>query len=133
MAAFSRFTSAKKLEEIHGSDTTKAWIEYRPSSMAHSNARSYSTASMYLGNNLFPVEIKLVVNDSTWQTDTMEATANIIRKTWNLGVTPKKLRFEFRGVDSPDVDAIRLKMFPLLPRNARLSICTPPALSKFTA
>jgi lysophospholipase L1-like esterase len=108
MCSFGRFTPARKPEEIVATDSVSAWLELRPSSMATSRCKQYNEIIMYYGNCRHGFELKLYDDNTLISSENIPASSEIASRTWNLNTTSKRLRFEFRGADSPDVYGIEL-------------------------
>jgi lysophospholipase L1-like esterase len=108
MCAFGRFTPTKKKEDIVVTDSTEAWIELRPSSMATDKCKSYTEVILYFGNCQYGFRLNLYDDGKLISTEDVSATASIESRHWNLAGMSKKLRFEFKGPDSPDVYGIEL-------------------------
>ncbi|MEN9347467.1 MAG: hypothetical protein RLZZ77_978 [Bacteroidota bacterium] len=109
LCSFGRFSPPLPKEQINTADTLEAWIEFRPSGMAQGNCKRYTKATMYFGYHQYPVTIQLMLNDSVIESKTFEASNTLLSHTWNLGYTPSKLKFVFKGVDSPEVQNILLQ------------------------
>jgi lysophospholipase L1-like esterase len=109
LASFGRFTPQHTDGSFSALDSTSAWLEFSPSGMSSSTCRVYNEATMYFGHHKAGVRIDVIANDSVISSEVFEANPGIIKKTWRLGGTPKKLRFEFYGADSPDVQAVLLQ------------------------
>lgn len=108
MCAFGRFTPIKKAEEIVLTDSTEAWIELRPSSMATEKCKSYREVILYYGNCVHGFQLNLLDDGKLISSEHIEPVAGISSRKWILGTTSKKLRFEFKGPYSPDVYGIEL-------------------------
>lgn len=109
MVSYGRFTPEKSYEEILNSDTTEAWLELKPSGMSAGNCRQYTQLSLLFGNHQTPVEISLFADDSLIQREVFDASTQSLWKKYFLGYTPKRARLVFRGLDSPDVQALLLE------------------------
>ena len=108
MCAFGRFTAQKKLEEITPTDSTSAWIELRPSSMATARCKTYNEVTIYFGNCKYGFDLKVYDDAKLIASEIIPATSGIDSRTWKIGAASKRLRFEFIGPDSPDVYGIEL-------------------------
>jgi lysophospholipase L1-like esterase len=108
MCAFGRFTTARKMEDIVSTDSTEAWIELRPSSMSTSTCKSYTEAQLYFGNFLYGFQLTVFIDGEIVSTESIQPETGVLTRTWNFASSPKKLRFEFVGPDSPDVYGIEL-------------------------
>lgn len=109
LASFGRFTPPKEASQLNPADTVTGWLEFRPSGMSASNCRKFSRASMWLGHHQLPVEVQLWVNDSMYSTEMVAPSTQSIQKNWPLKGNASKVKFVFKGADSPDVQAISLE------------------------
>ena len=89
-----------------GTDTLRAWLEFRPSNVAYSHARSFRKITFTFGNLRAPLKVRLYANDTLHSVRTLTETTGIDSETWRLNATPRKIRMEFEGVDSPDAHGI---------------------------
>ena len=109
LGSYGRFTSPKDQGSINPQDTVKAWLEFRPSSMASSSCRQYSKVAIYMGHHHYGVRLNILADDSLISSEIIPPTAEATKYTYRLGGTPKRLRLEFAGPDSPDVQAVLLE------------------------
>lgn len=109
MCSFGRFSPFKNAADITSSDTLEAWIELRPSGMAQPLAKRFTQATLTFGKHQAPLQIQLLINDSLLETRSFDPSTSLIKSTWNIGYTPSKLKFVFRGADSPDVQHLFLE------------------------
>lgn len=100
MARFAPSTSTV------GTDTLRAWLEFRPSNVAYSHARTFRKISFTYGNLRAPLTVRLYTNDTLHSVRTWSPTSGIETSVWRLTSTPRKVRLEFEGVDSPDAHGI---------------------------
>lgn len=108
MCSFGRFTSVKKEEDINPADSTTAWLELRPSSMATARCKQYNEVILYFGNCKYGFELKVYDDDKLLTSELIPPTSAIASRSWKLDAVSKKLKFEFKGPDSPDVYGIEL-------------------------
>lgn len=91
------------------SDTTMGWLEFRPSVQGYSHVRQYSRMRLYFGKNRKAVRLSVYVNDTLYTEEIVQANTQLLSRTWNFTATPKVIRFEFEGSDSPDVYGLTLE------------------------
>jgi len=108
LASMGRFSPAMEKSLINPSDTLEGWIELSPSGMAKSHARVYSQAHVYFGYHQYPVQLNVLADDSLIDTRSFDPSDQLIHYQLALSSTPKKLRFVFKGPDSPEVQSILL-------------------------
>ncbi len=106
MASFGRFTSPLEASQINPSDTAVGWLEFRPSGMSSASCRKFSKATMWFGHHKFPVEVELWLSDSLLDKSVFQPTQEVIERTWRFGGLASKVRWVFKGPDSPDIQAI---------------------------
>lgn len=109
LCSFGRFAPFKNAADITSSDTLEAWIELRPSGMAQPLAKRFTQATLTFGKHQAPLQIDLLINDSLIESRSFEPSASLMKSTWAIGYTPSKMRFVFRGADSPDVQHLFLE------------------------
>ncbi len=92
-------------------DTTlkTAWISYKPSRLTYNRAKKYNNVHMFLGHNSSDVELNTYLGDSLISFETISANESVMKKTWNFASTPSEIKFEFIGVESPEVYAVSLE------------------------
>ncbi len=109
MCSYARFTPALKKQAIDSTNTKEAWFEMRPSGMAQMHSKTFHSATMYFGNNLFPFNLTVLADDKpVWQ-NKISVSASMQKLNWTFATTPKRIRFLFSGADSPDVYAVALR------------------------
>ncbi len=108
LASFGRFSDSKPVAEINAADTLTAWIEFGPANTAKSRARQYSQGTIYFGYHQLPVEITVIADDSVVSREVHEPSQAVMKHRFNVR-SPKRLRIEFKGADSPDVHAVLLE------------------------
>jgi len=111
LCSFGRFSDYRLASSIQPSDTLIGWIELSPSNTAKQRARQYSSGTVYFGYHQYPVEIRILADDSLISREIHDPSGQIIRHTFRTAST-RLLRIEFRGPDSPDVHAILLEGEP---------------------
>ncbi len=108
MCAFGRFTPAKKREEIVATDSVEAWIEMRASGMSTAHCKVYNEAILYFGNFQYAFQLTLLENENVVSEEIIEPVAGVSNRKWTLPESSGKLKFIFKGPDSPDVYGIEL-------------------------
>ena len=103
MGLFARFTSS---ESALGTDTVKAWVQFKPSSVAFSRAKTFSRIEWTYGNLRAPLRLVVKFNDTVYETRTLKPIEGITSIEWRVTSTPRKVRLEFEGIDSPDAYGI---------------------------
>lgn len=79
-----------------------AWLEFEPSKITYSRAKSWTKVIMRYGNNSAPFMLNVFQNDSLIENKIVPATDANGQLKWSFASTPEKLKFEFKG-DAPDV------------------------------
>ncbi len=109
MCSFARFNTSRKKEEIDSTITTEAWFEMRPSGMAQPHSKTFNSATIYFANHHYPFQLTVMADDiNIWQQN-VQVTAAMQQLSWPFAVTPRKIRFIFKGADSPDIYAVALQ------------------------
>ncbi len=108
MCAFGRFTPAQKREDIVAMDSVDAWIEMRASGMSTVNCKIYNEAILYFGNFQYGFQLTLMQDEVVISEELIEPEAGVLSRKWTLPKKSGKLKFTFRGPDSPDVYGIEL-------------------------
>lgn len=87
-----------------GNDTSiiNSWIEFSQSGMAKKRARKYSQLTMYYGFCRSETVINTIVGDSLIRFDELVISENYQKMKWDFPSTPKKLKLEFEGTESPE-------------------------------
>lgn len=106
-AVMSRYTSPI-LDSSH-SDTTQAWIEFKPSVQGYRHVRTYHRMRMYFGGHRQPLRLTVYANDTLLTEEIVPVSGDVLSRTWRFSQTPETLRLEFQGGDSPDVYGISLE------------------------
>lgn len=85
-------------------DTTiiRSWIEFTQSGMAKKRARNYSELTLYYGFCPSETMVNTFINDSLVRFDELKIGDGFQTLKWNFSSTPKKLRFEMEGMESPE-------------------------------
>lgn len=97
--AFSMFKAINDTSDAEKS----AWIMFRPSPTANSNARKYSQAIFYYGHNKSPFKLEVFDGETNISTEEIPENAGFGIKKWNFDHTPGKLKFVFTGKSSPEI------------------------------
>ncbi len=109
LCAFGRFTPEKELTELTGTDSTEAWIELRQSGMTKELAKKYTNAILYFGNHQLGFHLDLYVDDVLFSSEDIPTGSGMMKRNWEFKTSPKKIKFAFKGIDSPDVYGIDLQ------------------------
>lgn len=104
LCSFARFTET----ETTSSDTTEAWLELRPSSMATARCKQHEEAVLYFSNPTAPFELSLIAGDSVLTTETVMPQQGVQSRKWSVSNRFKRLRLNFKAVNSPDIHGISL-------------------------
>ena len=80
----------------------KSWIEFSQSGMAKKRARKYSELTLYYGFCPSETIINTFIEDSLRRFDELNIGDGFQRLKWSFPTTPKKLRLEIEGIDSPE-------------------------------
>jgi len=89
-----------------GSDTVQAWLEFRPSNVAYGKARTFRKITFSYGNLRAPLAVRTYFNDTLHSVRIWAPVEGMDSDTWKLTATPRKIRFELEGTDSPDAHGI---------------------------
>lgn len=103
-AVICRYTPPVK--DSTASDTTMGWLEFQPSNLGYKHVRSYHKMVMHFGYHKTAVRLKVYANDTLLTEEIVKASQSVLHKTWRFTQTPRKVRIEFVGEDSPDVYGI---------------------------
>ena len=82
-----------------------AWLEFEPSKITYSRAKSWKKIVIRYGNNEAPFMLNLFENDSLIENKIVQPSGANGRLAWNFKTTPDKVRFEFKG-SAPDIYGI---------------------------
>jgi len=104
LCSFARFTEA---EPTSMKDTTEAWLELRPSSMATARCKRYEEAVIYFANSA-TFELSLMSGDSLLSSEIIAPAAGVQSRRWQVQNDGKRLRLNFKAMTSPDVYGISL-------------------------
>lgn len=108
MCSFGRFTPPLKKDQTISTDTTKAWLEFKPSHMATGRCKNYSQVRIYFQNKLAAFVMRVYADQVLLEEKNIEAAAGVRHLDWNLETAPGKLRIEFEATESPEIHAICL-------------------------
>lgn len=89
-----------------GTDTVHAWMEFRPSNVAYGKARTFRKITFTYGNLRSNLVVRAYFNDTLHSVRTWNPVEGIQSDTWRLTTTPRKIRIEMEGTDSPDAHGI---------------------------
>lgn len=104
---FGRFTPYSN--DTLPKDSVKAWITFDRSNIGYSGTRVYRTATMLYGNVKEPFKLSVYSNDELIYSEVLSGSTNNEKVKWSFRSTPKALRFEFEGTESPDIYAFRFE------------------------
>ena len=124
LASFSRFAPFYEIEEIV-EDTNQvdldfltdsifksntdysAWVRFSESNYSYSNVKNFSQVKLLYGYNQEPVQLKVYTGeDELISEQQLSANDAFSIKGWTFEHTPKQIKFEFSGKDSPDIYGI---------------------------
>lgn len=108
MCAFGRFTPAKSLDAIVPTDSVDAWIELRQSGMTQGLAKQYTNAILYFGNHQYGFHLEVYADEALVAEEDIPTGSGMMQRKWSFASAPKKIKFVFKGADSPDVYGIEL-------------------------
>lgn len=80
----------------------KPWIEFSQSGMAKKRARNYSELTLYYGFCTSETIINTFIEDSLRRFDELKISDGFQSLKWSFPSTPKKLRLEMEGMESPE-------------------------------
>ena len=80
----------------------KAWIEFSQSGMAKKRGREFSELTLYYGYSTKETIVNTFIEDSLKRFDELKVGEGFQSIKWNFPTTPKKLRLEFEGSESPE-------------------------------
>lgn len=108
LCAFGRYTPSKPFDEIVPTDSVEAWIELRQSGMTQTLAKTYTNAILYFGNHKYGFSLELYVDDVLFSQEDIPTGEAMMERKWKFDSAPKRIKFVFKGPDSPDVYGIEL-------------------------
>lgn len=91
------------------SDTTSAWLEFRPSNRAYRSARSFHQMRLHYRAWEAAVKLEVFVNDTLFTSEVLSKNDREKVRAWSFTSTPKKIRMVFTGKISPDIYGISLE------------------------
>lgn len=106
---YSRFTPNRTDTNLADYPVTTAWVELKPSRVGYSHVKQFRVLRMHYGHNKTPVFLKVIVDGIAVATDTLAANNRSAILEWVVNATPKSIRLEFTGRDSPDIYALSLE------------------------
>jgi len=80
-----------------------AWLNFEHSSASYSNVKIINQIKMYYGYNSEKFNLKLTNGSTVISDEEIEATDKLTVKTWTLNQSPTNLKFEFTGLQSPEI------------------------------
>ena len=102
MCSYARYTDAANAN----GDTTEAYLEFSPSRFSFGKAKLFNHAKLFLRNVGSEVGLKVLLNDSLIDQLVLTSDSSMQEFNWHFPSTPGTLRFDFRGVDSPEIHAL---------------------------
>jgi lysophospholipase L1-like esterase len=106
LASFSRFTP-EIADSLLTDSVQTAWFEVGPSRLTYSKAKRFNRAHLYYGHNKRACQMKIYEDDSLVVEETIPANSSFSKKT--IKVSSGKLKYEFEGVDSPEIYGVSLE------------------------
>lgn len=102
MCSFARFTPVSTDSSYLTREETEAWVEIGKSKSAYGTAQEFSRVKIYYGNCKTKVSVNVYNNEELIHTDTLkdDGALHIFELTFDK--TPEKLKYVFKGKDSPD-------------------------------
>jgi hypothetical protein len=97
---FGRFTPYTIPEQP---DTIKAWVEFKKSNLGYSGTRVFRTVKMLYGNAPEPFKLTVYQDEEVIYSEWLSANGNNQSLNLTFSAQPKKVRFEFEGIYSPDI------------------------------
>ncbi|MFZ5551625.1 MAG: hypothetical protein ACOZCO_00810 [Bacteroidota bacterium] len=102
MASLARFTKIVADTLIPLQEETEGWIEIGYGKQAFGNARQFNRVRLFYGNCKSPVFMQVTNNGEVIHEDSLIADGNMHSIELSFASTPEKLRYTFKGKDSPD-------------------------------
>ena len=109
LASFSRFTPILDTIDLLSQEPKSAWVKFKPYSYSYSNTKTYSKAKLFYSYNKYPFRVWVYDEYDLIDSKTVDISNSLNTLVWNFKTTPKNLKFEFEGKDSPDIYGISLE------------------------
>ncbi len=114
MASASRFTPEYKLETENSLDSLQleeqtGWIEVGSSNRARPRARSFNNVKMHYNSCIAPVMLRVYQDGEIIHEDSLIVDGGQHTVHLSFPSTPSKLKFEFKGIISPNICAFSLE------------------------
>lgn len=108
MCSFARFTPVLPDSAIAKNAETEAWVEIGSSKSAYGTAQSFNKVKIFYGNCRYPVSINVYNGAELIHTDSLihDGATHVFELSFDK--TPEKLKYVFKGKDSPDFYAFIL-------------------------
>jgi lysophospholipase L1-like esterase len=102
MCSFARFTPVINDSSYLKNEETEAWVEIGRSKSAYGTAQEFSRVKIFYGNCRVPVSVNVYNGEELIHTDTLkyDGATHVFELTFDK--TPDKLKYVFKGKDSPD-------------------------------
>ena len=104
---FGRFTPYTN--DTLPKDSVKAWVAFEKSFLGYSGTRVFRTTTLLYGNAKAPFKVSVYSDDELVYSETLSGKTNNEKVSWSFSSTPKTLRFEFEGTESPDIYGFRFE------------------------
>lgn len=111
MASVARFTPEYTLDSLFTIDSLTektAWIEFEPSNVAYTRARSYNNVSLHYNQCITPTKLVVSQNGTIIHEEELKADSAYHNLKLAFPSTPGKLRYTFTGKISPNICAFSL-------------------------
>lgn len=108
MCSYARFTPVVNDSTYLTREETEAWVEIGKSNSAYGTSREFNRVKIWYGNCRVPVSVNVYNNDELIHTDTLkyDGATHVFELTFDK--TPEKLKYVFKGKDSPDFYCFQL-------------------------
>lgn len=105
MASFGRFGD----NNSNAGDSIEAWIEIRPSNLAQPLCRNYTRSGLIIQCGATEARIDTYAADSLIRSDKVIPQQGTVLIEHDFGYTPSVIKYVFRSMHSPDVQALLLE------------------------
>ena len=102
MNAFARFTPVSNDSTWKSRPVTEAWVEIGKSKSAYSYAQTFNRVRVFYGNCKGHVDVDVYNNGELIHSDTLIPDGAMHVMELSFASTPEKLKYVFKGKDSPD-------------------------------
>ena len=108
LASFNSFTKQPLDTSNYDSTLKKAWISMDKSPYSYSNTKTFEQCRLFYGHNTTPFSLKMVVNEEVVDSGIYQPANRLKEIKWRFKEPADNVRFEFEGIQSPEVYAIAL-------------------------